>query len=258
MLTGIFDTHTHYDETCFAGKLDGVLQKQRENGVSLIINCGSNLPSSERSVNLAKKYSQIYAAVGVYPLETSNLPEQWLSVIEKLCSEEKVVAVGEIGLDYFNPDSDKAAQKKAFRAQLELADRLGLPVEIHDRDADEDMLEIVKEYRPKGVIHRFFSKADYGREFLKLGLYLGVGCAITYPDAGHLVEIVKEMPLDRLLLETDCPFLAPAHMSEEIATSDMIAFAAEKIAEVRGDVTAQQVIDIARENGKMLFSIKES
>lgn len=257
MLTGIFDTHAHYDDPKLAQNLDEVLREQRERGVALIINNGSDLESSRASVALAEKYDMIYAAVGIHPHEVDAAPAGWLSEIEQLARSPKVVAIGEIGLDYFYDHSDRDNQKAAFRAQLALAQKLGLPVQIHDRDAHGDTLAILQEYRPKGTVHRYSGSPEMASELYKIGMHLGVGCAITYPNSKKEVATVKDMPLEWLLLETDCPYLAPAHMRGAVSTSDMISFAAEKIAEIRGDVTAQQVVDIARENGVRLFRIPE-
>lgn len=255
MICNMFDSHTHYDDPVFDGKRDALFAQQKANGVCGIINAGSSLPTSKNTVALAQQYDFIYAAVGVFPLETENLPEGWLDVIAGLAKEPKVVSIGEIGLDYFLPTNDREKQKAAFIAQMELAKDLGLPIQIHDRDADDDVLALVKKYRPVGEIHRIYSHPDYGRAFTELGLYLAIGPQITYPDADILVQTVKEMPLDKLLLETDCPYLLPSHLSNQPATSDMISFVCEKIAQVRGDVTAQQVADIALENTQRLYGL---
>ena len=256
MITNIFDSHTHYDDPVFDGKRDKLFADQKANGVCGIINAGSSLESAVRTAKLAGEYDFIYAAVGVYPCETENLPEGWIDTIAALAQNNpKVVSIGEIGLDYFLPTNDRQKQKAAFIAQMELAKDLGLPIQIHDRDADEDVLELVKKYRPVGEIHRIFSHPDYARAFTELGLYLAIGPQITYPDSEILIDTVKEMPLDRLLLETDCPFLPPAHLAGQPATSDMISFVCEKIAEVRGDVTPQQVADIACENTRKLYRL---
>ena len=255
MIRNIFDSHTHYDDPCFDGIRGDLFARQKSCGVCGIINAGSSLPSSKSTVELAAAYDLVYAAVGVFPLETENLPEGWLDVIAELARRPKVVSIGEIGLDYFLPTNDREKQKAAFIAQMELAKDLGLPIQIHDRDADEDVLELVKRYRPVGEVHRLFSHPDYARAFTELGLYLAIGPQITYPDSEILIQTVKEMPLDKLLLETDCPFLPPAHLAGQPATSDMISFVCEKIAEVRGDVTAQQVADIALENTGRLYGL---
>ena len=241
------DVHTHYDETVFDADRTAVLNAMRDSGVQLIVNSGSSVPSSRRSVELARSFDFMRASVGVFPLEAYTVPEGWLEQIEALARDPKVVAIGEIGLDYFLPDADREAQKRVFEPQLELAARLGLPVVIHDRDADEDMLDMLRRHPVPGMIHRFFSQAQYGFAFLDMGLSLG-----------HLVEVVRAMPLDRLLLETDCPFLPTCSHEGQRATSDMLAEVAETIARVRGDVSAAEVASIALANAKRLFHLDES
>ena len=257
MLKGIFDTHAHMDDPRFSDRLDDIMKSQKDAGVVGIITSGSEIPSSLRSCALADKYDFIYASVGVYPNETANVPADYLSSLRKMCENKKVVAIGEIGMDYgYEYHPDPRTQEKYFREQLELACELGLPVAIHDRDADEGVLRILKDYNIKGEIHRVFSPVKYAEKFLEYGLYMGVGPQVTYPDSEKLVELVKIMPLDRLLLETDAPFLAPAHIAGQDAYPDMISFVAEKISQIRKDVSPQEVVDIALANTKKLYSLK--
>ena len=182
----------------------------------------------------------------------------WLEQIAALADDERAVAIGEIGLDYFQPDADRAAQERVFIPQLELAQTMQLPVVIHDRDADEDMIRTLRNHPASGMIHRFFSKARYGFAFLEMGLSLGIGPAITYPNAGDLIEVVRQMPLDRLLLETDCPFLPPQSKEGARATSDMLDEVVETIAQVRGDISPEQVAQTALTNARRMFKIGES
>lgn len=257
MLTRIFDTHAHMDSPCYAECLDEVMSKQKELGVNGIITSGSELPSSKRSVELAEKYDFVYATVGVYPNETANLPEDYIEQLRAMAtSSPKVVGIGEIGMDYgFEGHPDPAIQEQRFREQLELAVELDLPVAIHDRDADADTLRIIKDYKVRGEIHRIFSPVEYANAFMEYGLYVAVGPQITYPNSECLVEMVRTMPLDKLLLETDAPFLPPAVLAGQDAYPDMISHVAEEIARIRGDVTAQQVLDIAYANAKALYHL---
>lgn len=258
MAYSLSDVHAHYDETVFDADRDAVLAAQHAAGVKLIINSGSSVPSSRRSVELARKWDFVLASVGVFPLEAYTVEEGWLAQIEAMAKDPRVVAIGEIGLDYFQPDADRETQKKVFAPQLELANRLSLPVVIHDRDADEDMLAMLGENPGPGMIHRFFSKAEYGFAFLDKGLYLGIGPAITYSNADHLIEVVRKMPLDQLVLETDCPWLPTQSHEGTRAVSDMLGEVVETIARVRGDVSADQVANAALANAKRLFQLDES
>lgn len=257
-MTGIFDTHAHYDEACFAPRLGEVLDTQKKNGVSLILNCSSTVPSSERSVQLAQKYEMIYAAVGVLlgfdPLAAQRLPRDWMARLEELASRPKVVCIGEIGLDYFDGKTPKQLQWHCLEQQLELAARRNLPVELHSRMANEDMIAILKEHRPKGVLHRFAGGGDFAEQLMELGLSLGIGCEITYPGAQALCDVVAGMPQEFLLLETDSPFLPPARLAGTVSTSDQLEEVARQIAALRG-VSAQQIADLTRENGKKMFAI---
>ena len=249
------DVHTHYDEAVFDGCRRETLLRMREKGLCAIINSGSDLPSSRRSLALAEEYDFIWASVGVFPLCAAAAPQGWLAEIEAMAAHPRAVAIGEIGLDYRLPETDKAVQKAVFLPQLELAQRLDMPVVIHDCLADEDVLTALEQYPARAMIHRFFSGLEYGRRFLEKGVFLGIGPAITYPDAGELIQLVREMPLSLLLLETDCPFLPPCRLEGETATSDMLEDVVQAVAQARGDVTPQQVADIARENAMRLFSI---
>ena len=256
MLNGIFDTHAHMDDPCFIDRLDEVFKSEKENGVIGIINSGSELSSSERSIKMADKYDFVYASVGIYPNETANLPDSYLMDLRQMCKNKKVVAIGEIGMDYgFEGHPNALTQEKRFREQLELAVELGLPVVIHNREADADVLRIISDYKLKGEIHRVFSPLKYSEKFLEYGLYMGIGPQITYPGSECLVDLVKNMPLDKLLLETDAPFLPPFHMAGEKALPSMISFVAEKISEIRNDISAQEILSSAHKIAKKLYNI---
>lgn len=261
MLHSIFDVHAHYDEAVFNADRAAVLAAEHEAGVCGVINSGSSVPSSHRSVALAHRFAHVYASVGVFPLEAYDVPADWLGQIAGLAEDSRCVAVGEIGLDYHlengvgPTEAQRESQKGVFRAQLALAKEKKLPVVIHDRDADEDVITLLDEQPCPGMIHRFFSRADYGFKLLEMGLSLGIGPAITYPNAGELIRVVRGMPLDRLLLETDAPFLPSARYEGQRATSGMIEDVCTVIAEVRGDVTPQEAAQIARENTRRMFGV---
>lgn len=256
MYQNIFDTHAHYDDARFDGLLDEVMACQRAAGVSAIINCGADETSSLRSLELADKYDLIYAAVGVHPQEAGELAEGWLERIEAMAAHPKCVAIGEIGLEYCRPEPPRDVQKAVFRAQIELANRLNMPIEVHDRDAHGDVFEIIKELRPRGTLHRYSASPELAREYVKLGMHIGVGGALTYRNSKKEVQTVAETPLEYLLLETDCPYLSPASRRGTTCTSDMISLVAERVAEIKGGgLTAQTVLDITSRNAKRLFGI---
>ena len=253
-MKNIFDTHAHYDDERFNEDRDELLSSLFESGVSHIINCGCNLESSLTTIALSEKYDNLYAAVGVHAHEASDCTDTDLSEIEKLYSHKKVVAVGEIGLDYYYDFSPRERQIEVFRQQIELANKLDLPVIIHDREAHEDTLNILKELRPKGVVHCFSGSAEMAKEIIRLGLYIGLGGAVTFKNAKKPVEVAQYVPLDRLLLETDAPYMTPVPFRGKRCDSSHIAYTAEKIAEVKS-MDVQELIDICNENSKRLFGI---
>lgn len=254
-IKNITDIHAHYDEKVFDSNRKELLTSMNLEGIPFIINSGSDIPSSYRSIDLANTYPFVYASVGIFPLSAYDVPDNWLEEIESLCKKDKVVAIGEIGLDYRLPDTDSIKQKAVFHPQLELAKKLNLPVVIHDCLADQDVIDALDKTPVKAVIHRFFSKPVYAYEFIKRGVYLSIGPAITYDDAGELIEVVKNMPLDLLVLETDAPFIPTKSHEGMPATSFMIEEVVKVIAEVRKDVSAQQVANIALDNAKKLFGV---
>lgn len=254
-MKGIFDTHCHYDETHFEKDRKEILNLQYENGVDYIVNCGSNIPSSVRSSELADDYFFMYSTVGVFPLEAPFVEENWMEKLRYLVGKKKTVAVGEIGLDYFQSNVDKEIQKDVFIQQLALAEELNLPVEIHNREADEDVLKIIDQFNITGDIHRIFSEEKYAIAFLDRGYFLGIGPQVTYPNSDKLIKTVKYMPIEKMLLETDCPFL-PTKESEGLrAVSTMLEIVAEKIADIRGDITPNEVIEETNKNARKFFRI---
>ena len=256
MLEGIFDTHTHYDNEQFDFIRHAILHGMEERGVSMILNCGGNVASSEFSAELASQYPFLYSAAGIHPHSSSYTDDDWSQKIAGLLERKKVVAIGEIGLDYHYNFSDRASQRQVFGESLALAVQLGFPVIVHDRDAHDDILAMLREYRPKGVVHRFSGSPEMAAQLLELDLMLGFGCSITYNNAVFERETLRIIPFDSLLLETDCPYLAPSELRHELCTSDMISFAAEEIARLRPECTSQRIVDIARENGIRLFGIE--
>lgn len=253
----IFDTHAHYDDAQFDADREALLSAMPENGVGLILDPGCDLESSRAAIALAEQYPHVYAAVGYHPENCAPYTDADLDILRRLAQHPKVVAIGEIGLDYYwEQNPPKEFQQAVFRAQLALARELDLPVIVHDRDAHADCLAIVREFpEVRGVFHCYSGSVEMARELWKLGWYTGFDGPVTYKNARRTVEVVQEVPLERLLLETDSPYMAPVPKRGTRNDSRNIAHIAAKIAEVRG-MTADEVIRIAADNGKRLFGIK--
>lgn len=255
MYTDIFDSHAHYTDKAFENDRKNLLGSLTESGVCAVINCASDIESSVLSVELANEYDFIYAACGVHPEEVDTVDSTFINTLENLASKKKCVAIGEIGLDYYWRQDNKEHQKDIFEQQILLAKSLNLPIIVHDRDAHGDTLEILKKHSPKGVLHCFSGSVETAREILKLGMYIGIGGAVTFKNARKAVEVCQMIPVDRLLLETDCPYMAPVPMRGKRNNSSYIAYVAEKIAEIKG-TTAQEILNITRKNAETLFKTK--
>ena len=252
----IFDTHAHYDDAQFDVDREALLSAMPENGVGLILDPGCDLESSRAAIALAEQYPHIYAAVGYHPENCAPYTDADLDILRRLAQHPKVVAIGEIGLDYYwEQNPPKEFQQAVFRAQLALARELSLPVIVHDRDAHADCLAIVKEFpEVRGVFHCYSGSVEMARELWKLGWYLGLDGPVTYKNARRRVEVAAEVPLERLLLETDSPYMAPVPKRGTRNDSRNIRCIAEKIAEIR-NMTADAIIRVSAENGRRLFGI---
>lgn len=252
----IFDSHAHYDSEQFNEDRDELLQLMPENGVGTIVNSGANWNSVTEVVELARKYPHVYAAVGMHPDEVGDLNEERFEYLKAQCHKDKVVAVGEIGLDYYWDNESHDVQKKWFIKQLDLARELDLPVIIHSRDAAADTLEIMKEHGKglRGVIHCFSYSIDLAREYVKMGFHIGIGGVVTFKNGKKLKEIAQEIPLDHILLETDCPYLAPVPFRGKRNSSIYISYIAEEIANLKG-ISYEEVVAQTEKNGKKLFGI---
>jgi TatD DNase family protein len=252
----IFETHAHYDDERFADDRGELLGQLPSLGIGKIINVASTVPSIESCVELAKTYPYIYAALGVHPSELELMNEEVLEQIRGLCACEKTVAVGEIGLDYYWEKDVKAQenQRHFFLRQLELARETNLPVIIHSRDAAEDTLRIMKEHAQgiSGVIHCYSYSPELAREYIRMGYYIGVGGVVTFKNAKKLVETVRETPMERILLETDSPYLAPEPHRGHRNDSGKLIFVRDKIAEIKG-ITPEEVEQITWDNALRLF-----
>ena len=249
-----FDTHAHYDDRAFDVDRDELLPAVHAAGVELIVDPGCDEESSRAALALAEKYPFVYAAVGFHPEELNKFSGS-LDAIRALAAHEKCVAIGEIGLDYYWDDMHKAEQKALFRAQLELALELEKPVIVHDREAHGDCLEIVSACEGlRGVFHCFSGSAETAKELLRRGWYLGFDGPVTYKNARRTLEVLEICPLERLLLETDSPYLSPVPMRGKRNDSRNLRYVAEKIGELRG-LSGEEVAALAAENGKRLFGL---
>ncbi len=248
----IFDSHAHYDDERFCDNENELFTAMHSHGVGGILTCGCEGESSKKAIELAKKYAFVYAAAGIHPCNIDSNTD--IQKIEELCKNEKCVAIGEIGLDYYWTDDNKPQQKEIFAAQLELSCKLDLPVSVHDREAHADTLEFLKKYKPKGVVHSFSGSVEMAEEILKLGMYIGVGGVITFKNAKKLPDVVKMLPIDRILLETDAPYLAPVPYRSKTNNSAMIYLTAQKIAEIR-ETSTEHILNVTFQNAKKMLKI---
>ncbi len=253
----IFETHAHYDDEQFNEDRDELLRSMADNGIGTIVNVGASLRGCRDSIVLAKRYPFVYAAVGVHPDEVGDLNEETFAWLKDQFAYDKVVAVGEIGLDYYWDNESHDVQKKWFIEQLNLARELELPVIIHSREAAADTLEIMKEHAKglRGVIHCFSYSAELAREYVKMGFYIGIGGVVTFKNARKLKETAAEVPLEQIVLETDCPYLAPVPNRGKRNSSLNLKYVAEEIARIRGLAT-EEVIEQTAINAKQLYNIK--
>ena len=251
----IFDTHAHYDDTAYDNDRDEILSAMPKNNVKYIINQGVDVSTSKATVSLAEKYPHIYAAVGIHPQEVNKLED--INDICKLTAHKKVVAIGEIGLDYHYNDTNKELQLSYFRNQLDLANDVNLPVVIHDRDAHKDTLDTLKSIKinNSGVIHCFSGSVEMAIELIKLGYYLGFDGPVTFKNAKIAIDVLEYIPLDRILIETDAPYLTPSPFRGKRNNSMYLVHVIEKIAEIKG-TTAEKIAEITIDNAKELFKIQ--
>ena len=254
----IFDTHAHDDDEAFDEDREELLWKMKEQGVEFIVNVGASIASTKKTIELVQRYPFLYGAVGIHPSETEELKEEDMLWLKKASVQKDIVAIGEIGLDYYWPEPDREIQKKWFIRQLALASEVKLPVIIHSRNAAEDTLEILKEWdkdKTGGVIHCFSYSKEIAREYLSMGYYFGIGGVLTFKNARKLVEAVGIIPMEKILLETDCPYLAPEPYRGKRNQSGYIDFVAEKLAKLKG-ITKEEVLRITSDNAKYFYHLK--
>ncbi len=253
MRNNIFDTHAHYDDKAFDTDRDRLLAGLPEKGVCNIVNQSVDLRTAGISLDFAEKYDYIYAAVGVHPENTDGLPENYIDILRELSKHKKAVAIGEIGLDYYY-DIPKDKQRKIFGEQLALAGELSMPVCVHDREAHGDTLSMLQSYRPRGVVHCFSGSGEMAREIVKLGMYIGFGGTVTFKNARKPLDAVREVPLERIVLETDAPYLAPVPNRGKRCDSSMIIYTARKIAGIK-NITTEEVLAVTCQNAKRLYGL---
>ena len=254
----IFDTHAHYDDEAFDEDRDELLTRLFNTDIDAIVNVGASLTGCKQSVELANKYEKMYCAIGVHPDDYENLNEEFLEWIKnEAITNPRVVAIGEIGLDYYYPEPSKEVQLKWFKRQLELAIEVNKPVIIHSREACADTINILKEVNASkigGVIHCYSYTKESVKTFIDMNFYFGIGGVLTFKNAKKLVEAVEVIPIDRIVLETDCPYLAPVPNRGKRNDSSNIQYVVEKLAQIKG-MTSQDIIDITNENAKKLYKL---
>ncbi len=253
----IFDTHAHYDNDAFDEDRESLLSGLPGQGIGAVVNIGASISTSENTLELTRKYPFIYGAAGVHPNETGELNDHLIECLREMAEDPKMVAIGEIGLDYYWDEQDRETQKYWFARQLDLARETGLPVVIHSRDAAKDTLDIMKEQKAGdigGVIHCFSYGVELAREYLNMGFYLGIGGVLTFKNARKLKEVVEYMPTDRLVLETDCPYLSPAPYRGKRNSSLFLTYVVEAVSRIKG-ISREQVEQITYDNAGRLYGL---
>ena len=251
----LFDTHAHLNDPVFDEDREELLRALPGQGIELVMNPGCSLENSLQAIAIAEKYDYIYAAVGTHPDTAEEVDEQVIEQYRSLCSHPKVKAIGEIGVDYYYETIPREIQLKAFRMQMELARETGLPVIIHERDAHDDGMRMIKEFPDvTGVFHCYSGSAEMARQLVKMGWYIGFTGVLTFKNARKAVETAQSIPLDRIVLETDCPFMAPEPFRGKRNHPGYLYRMAERLAELR-ELSVEEIHRITTENGKRLYRI---
>ena len=254
----IFDTHAHYDDEAFNEDREELLGNLQSQGIGAVVNIGASIATSRNTIALTETYPFIYGAIGVHPNETAELDEAKLAWIKEQAAREKIVAIGEIGLDYYWDEPDHETQKHWFVRQLDLAREVHLPIVVHSRDAAKDTLDIIKASGVRdmgGVIHCFSYGVEMAREYLNMGFYLGIGGVLTFKNGRKLVEVAEYAPLSSIVLETDCPYLAPAPYRGKRNSSLNLGIVAQRLAEIKG-TDRESVERITWENAVKLYRLQ--
>lgn len=248
----IIDSHAHFNDERFDGFRDEILCEMRSLGVKKIINCGTDYKRIEECLELSRKYDFCHTAIAFHPSEIPDDEEIDYDRLYNTIKNDRVVAVGETGLDYYWRQDNKERQKREFAAHIELAKRCSLPIIVHDRDAHADTLEILKEHKPEGVVHCFSGSVEMAKEIVKLGMYIGIGGVLTFKNGRVLKEVAREIPLDKILLETDAPYLSPEPFRGKLNHSALIIYVARALAEIKG-ISVEEVLKRTSENTERLF-----
>lgn len=253
----IFDTHAHYDDEAFDSDREELLRSLPGAGVGRVVNIAASVQSIDECVDMAHRFEHVYCALGIHPEHCGEMDDEILEKVRAGLSDSKAVAVGEIGLDYYWPEPDREIQKYWFARQLQLAAEVDMPVVIHSREAAADTMRIMKENHAErigGVVHCYSYSAELAKEFVKMGFYIGIGGVLTFKNARKLVEVAREIPLERLLLETDCPYLAPVPFRGKRNSSLYLPYVVEKLAQIK-EISGEEVIRVTEENAEKMYRL---
>lgn len=253
----IFDTHAHYDDEAFDTDRDELLAGLPAAGIGRVVNIASSVKSIDECLALAHRYPHVYCALGIHPEHCADMTDEILEEIREKLSDKKALAVGEIGLDYYWPEPDREIQKYWFARQLQLAAEVDLPVVVHSREAAADTMRIMKENHAEkfgGVVHCYSYSAELAKEFVKMGFYIGIGGVVTFKNARKLVQVAEEIPLESILLETDCPYLAPVPYRGKRNNSAYLPHVVAKIAQLKG-ISEEEVIRVTEENAEKMYRL---
>ena len=253
----IFDTHAHYDDEAFDADREELLAGLPAAGIGQVVNIASSVKSIDDSLALAHRFPHVYCALGIHPEHCADMTDALLEEIREKLSDDKALAVGEIGLDYYWPQPDRELQRYWFAKQLRLANEVDLPVVVHSREAAADTMRIMKENladKVGGVVHCYSYSADLAKEFVKMGFYIGIGGVVTFKNAKKIVEVAREIPLERILLETDCPYLAPVPYRGTRNSSMYLPYVVARIAEIKG-VAEEEVISVTESNARNMYRL---
>ena len=253
----LLDSHAHLDDKRFDDDRDHIIRNLKSNGVELVINIGADIPSSVKGVSLSEEYENIYATVGVHPHDAKDVDETTIELLRALAKKDKVVGIGEIGLDYHYDNSPRDVQRKWFREQIKLAKELKLPIVVHEREASEDVYNILKEESDEnltGVIHCFSGSLEMAREYIKMGFYISFAGPVTFKNAKKPKEVASEIPLDKILIETDSPYLTPEPYRGKRNDPTYVRYVAETIARLK-DISYEEIVEATSKNAKKLFGI---